>query len=339
MSTNRPTRSPFISIIGLGLTGTSLGLALKRGEGDFDVVGHDREPEAARNASKLGAVDRTQWNLHAAVDGADMVVLALPLQEIDETLGHIAEDLQPGSMVLACVTTMEPAIADGDKHLPDTVHFVAAHPIVVGVNSTTQPRAGLFDGATFCLAPSVQTAPEAVQLASDFVERVGAKPYYVDAAEHDGIMAGVDQLPQLLAAAFMRMFGQSPSWQETQRFAGSRFGSATELTGSAPQLYNEFMSNRAALAARLDQLQRELAQWRAWLEADPDPASTEGDDPMLLQALTDAAKAHDGWLASVAQQSWGEPGAEMADVENPNMMRQLFFGNMFAGRRGRGGEK
>ena len=329
---------PFITIIGLGLTGTSLGLALKREEGDFDVVGHDREPEAARQASKLGAVDRTQWNLHAAVDGADLVLLALPLHEIDETLGHIAEDLQPGNLVLACVTAMEPAIAAADKHLPETVHFVAAHPILVGVNSSTPPRATLFDGVTFCLAPSVQTAPEAIGLASDFVERVGAKPYYVDAAEHDGIMAGVDQLPQLVAAALMRMFSQSNSWQETQRFAGSRFGNATDLRGSADQLYNEFMANRAALALRLDQLQQELDHWRAWLAAPPDTGA-EDEDPPLLAALTQTTAAQEQWQTSVAQQSWDEPGAETADVENPNMMRQLFFGNMFGGRRGRGNDR
>ena len=90
---------PIISIIGLGLRGASMGSALQREDGNFEIVGHDKAPEAAQAARKQGAVQRTEWNLHRACDGADMVLAAVPSSELGELMQQIAEDLKPGSCV------------------------------------------------------------------------------------------------------------------------------------------------------------------------------------------------------------------------------------------------
>ena len=102
---------PIIAIIGLGLTGASLGLGLQRTPGNFEIVGHDKNPEAAQAARKLGAVQRTEWNLHAACERADMVVLAVPLSELPELFTHIGQDIKPNVLVFAIVNVMQPAIA------------------------------------------------------------------------------------------------------------------------------------------------------------------------------------------------------------------------------------
>ena len=72
---------PIITIIGLGVTGTSLGLALQRSEGNFEIVGHDKSPEASQQARQLGAVQRAEWNLHRACEGAELIVLATPIDQ------------------------------------------------------------------------------------------------------------------------------------------------------------------------------------------------------------------------------------------------------------------
>src|SRR3712207_7189865 len=93
---------PRITIIGTGFVGTALGLGLQRLRGpksDFEIVGHDRKAEANGIAKKRGAVDRTDWNLINAIDGADLVFIATPVQAIRETLAAIGPHVKPGAIV------------------------------------------------------------------------------------------------------------------------------------------------------------------------------------------------------------------------------------------------
>ena len=227
---------------------------------------------------------------------------------------------------MAMSSVMQPAIDVADRQLPDNVHFVVSHPIISGVGGTLTPRADLFDDVAFCLAPSLNTDPEAVQLASDFAERLGAKPFFVDAGEHDGIMAGVEQLPQLVAAALMRMTAASPSWAENKRLAGRRFAQGTELGAGANQIYAGFQTNRANLLFRIDQLQQELTQWRALLEAE---APEEGPDPLLAE-LKRVVKQREQWEIQAELKRWDEaPGMDELD-DQPGFMRQMLMGGMFS---------
>ena len=321
---------PIISIIGLGTTGASLGLALQQDEGNFELVGHDKSPDATKQASKLGAVNRTEWNLHRACENAEMIVLAMPLSEARDTLEHIAEDLTPGRMVFTATNMMEPAVKVADGLLPEGVHFVAGHPILPSAGDDPTPRADLFVEAIFCLAPGLQTDPDAVQLASDFVERVGAKPLYVDPYEHDGIIAGVELLPQLLSAALMRSSSHAAGWQESRKLAGRRFALATEPGGTPRQMYEAFMADRDNLLVRLDQFQEELNTWRSLLNTD-DPAGDE--EHPLFSALDETIDARLDWESQVKFKQWSDPSdVAVPERSSGGIMRQMFFGNMFSRR-------
>jgi prephenate dehydrogenase len=321
--------TPKITIIGLGLTGTSIGLGLQRQEGDFEIVGHDKEPEITGAAKKAGAINRSEWNLHKAYEGADMVILAVPLSELDELLELMAEGLKPGALLMAAVNVMQPAIEIANTRLSDAVHFVAGHPILTGVGGSLSPRADLFEDAVFCLAPSLNADPNAVQLASDFVERLGANPLFVDAQEHDGIIAGVEQLPQIMAAALMRTSISSPGWAEAQRMAGRRFAQATELGSSADQIFSSLETNRANLAYRIEQLQRELGEWKRLLEMD---APEEGEHP-LLTALKKVVRSRNEWEIHAELKRWDlAPTVTGDEPEQRGFMRQMFLGNFFKGR-------
>ncbi|MEX1018054.1 MAG: prephenate dehydrogenase/arogenate dehydrogenase family protein [Litorilinea sp.] len=264
---------PIIAILGLGLRGASMGLALQREEATFEIVGHDRDPQATQAAKRSGAVHRTEWNLHNACEGADMIVLALPFAELEEMLGHIAEDLKPGALVFALVSLMQPTIDLADRLLPSHAHFVVGRPVLSGVGGQLEQRADLFEEIVFALAPGLQTEADAVQLASDYVERVGATPFFVDAAEHDGIVAGVEQLPQLLAAILMRQASAAPGWREARRLAGRQFAHATELGQSAEQILAALEPNRANLLHRLRALHTEMEAWMQWLAGEPGSAA------------------------------------------------------------------
>jgi prephenate dehydrogenase len=321
---------PKITIIGLGVTGASMGLALQKEEADFEIVGHDKSQDAVAAARKAGAVNRTDWNLHGACENADLLITAVPLLELDELYAQIAEDLKPGCMVLGVVSLMEPAIAAADRSIPEHAHFVAGHPVLTGVGGALSMRADLFQDVVFSLASSVHTDASAMQLASDFVDRVGATPLFVDAMEHDGIMAEVEQLPRVVAAALMRLSASSAGWREARRLAGRQFAQATELGGSANQLYSSLRANREKVLVRLRQLQQELGDWVALLEQDPEAEET---DPLLdLLERVEGERLDLEVHAELKNWDEGSPTAEDTNKADSGFMRQMFLGNMF-GRR------
>ncbi|MBV7329252.1 prephenate dehydrogenase/arogenate dehydrogenase family protein [Chloroflexi bacterium TSY] len=322
---------PIITIIGLGLTGTSLGLALQRQEGNFEIVGHDKEPNAASGARKMGAVHRTEWNLHRSCESAEMLVLAVPLKELEELLDLIQEDLHSDCLVLAIAKVMQPTLDLAVKHLPSNVHFVTGHPILTGIGGSLTIRDDLFTDVPFCLSTGLETDGAAVQLATDFVERISAKPLFMDAQEHDGIVAGVEQLPQFLAAILLQTMSQSAGWAEARRLAGRQFAQGTELAGGAERLYADFQTNRENILLRIEQFETALAQWRELLTKDFAPESYEGEDHPLLAALKQVETVREQWETQAFLKNWDEtPVTEQ--VAGSNFIQQMFFGNLLRNR-------
>lgn len=316
---------PIVTIIGLGVVGSGMGLGLQREEPNFEIVGHDKAPEVTQAARKQGAVHRTEWNLFRACEGAELIVLAVPLSEVDGLLKLLAEEVKPGTLILVLSSLLQPAIDAAARHLPAGVHCVAGHPVLTGIGGAPTADAALFEGVVFALDAGVKTEPEAVQLASDFVERVGATPLYVDAQEHDGIIAGVEQLPQLVAAALMRMSAAGAGWREARRLAGHQFAGATDLGSNPAGLFAALQGNKQNIALRLRQLREELAVWAELLEAEP-----EGDEKHpLLAALENAVEERDVWEAQTITKNWEErPTTGSSNINSGGFLRQMFLGNL-----------
>ena len=113
-----------ITIVGLGKRGSSVGLALKSSELDFRVIGHDKEAEVAKQARTLGAVDSTPWNLIAACEPADVVILTIPFDQVQKTLMAVGPELRPGCVVLDTSPFKQPVIAWAARCLGYGVQFV-----------------------------------------------------------------------------------------------------------------------------------------------------------------------------------------------------------------------
>jgi prephenate dehydrogenase len=318
---------PVISIIGLGLVGTSLGLALQREPGNFEIVGHDRNQENTQQARRINAVQRSEWNLHSAFEPAEMVIFTVPLSELRDLLPHLREDLKSGALVFVISDVIQPALELVAAHLPPQTHVVAGHPILTGVGGALVPRADLFDETIFCLAAAVDTDPQAMQLGSDLVERVGAKPHFVDAQEHDGVIAGVEQLPQLMAAMLVQMNVSASGWREGKRLAGRTFAQASELGDNAAQLFDAWQSNRANLLVRLEQLRRTAAAWQELLNTPPD---ANGKHP-LLGMLEVTVEERLRWEGQAMLKQWDET-LKPEKVEGRSVFQQMFFGGLM-GRR------
>jgi len=315
---------PKIAIIGLGVIGASLGLGLQREPGNFEIVGHDKDADNTQRARKLNAVQRTEWNLHNACDGAELILLTLSLSELAETLPHIREDVKPETLIFAITNIMQPAIDIAAKHLAPETHFVVGHPILTGIGAPLAARVDLFNEVTFGIAPGRNTDPSAVQLASDFVERLGAKPLFVDPQEHDGIIANVEHLPQMLAALLMRLSADSAGWREARRLAGRVFAQSTELDATASELFGALQNNRANLLQRIDQLQNELVHWRGLLEAEGAPDTKHP----LLATLEQVVEQREQWEAQAYLKRWDDSAPTTTPpAETGGMFRQMFFGN------------
>lgn len=289
-----------IAIVGLGLLGTSAGLALHRYADRVTVVGHDRDPGLAAAAKRAGAVDRTDWNLIGAVSRADRVLFALPLNELRSTLSAIAQDLKPGCVLLDMSDVKAQVMAWAAELLPDTVHFVGGHPILVVESlEPAAAQADLFTGKLFCLTPATSANAEAVHLAADLVESLGAKPFFLDPLEHDGMAAGVEHMPQLVAGALLSLAAQSSGWQDMRKLAGSQFYSSTLITaGDGHTVAGSLLANREQTLRSTDALIEKLAAWRDLLAGGDAEALAKQFDAVLAEGRQ--------WVSAQTRGSWEE---------------------------------
>ncbi len=317
-------KKPRIAIVGLGFIGGSIGLALHQAEGDFEVVGHDRERSAASQAQKIGAVDKTDWNLISACEDADLIVIATPVGAIKDTLAAIAPYLKLGCLITDTASIKAPVVQWADEILPEEAYFVGGNPIVGGAGTTTADRpsggtdaakADLFSGAVYCLTPAAGTAPDAVRLASDFVSLLGAVPYFLDPLEHDGLMAGVDHLPFVLSAALLGITAESTTWREMRKLAGGAFESATRFVSADPTTYRDAcLANSENIVRWIDAYSGKLAELKETVLA--------GDAEKLGQVFEEALIARQKWLKAREEGHWEEVSAEMPTMAS--FMGQVF---------------
>jgi prephenate dehydrogenase len=312
-----------VSIIGLGLIGASAGLALHRYHEKLTVVGHDRSPELSSKAKRSGAVDRTEWNLINAVVNADRLIIALPLSEIRAALDAIKQDLQPGCIVVDTADVKTQVMEWAAELLPPEVHFVGGHPIVL--SETLEPdgaRADLFQGKLFCLTPSTRTDATAVQLAADVAEALGAKPYFLDAQEHDGLVAGVEHLPALLAAALMSITSDSAGWKDMRKLAANQYFASTLLTArSGAEALAGPVANREHAIHWLDAAIAELTLYRDEL--------ARGEADQLVGRVDRGLAAGYSWLNATYTGNWDADPNAAADLPSArSSMRDMFFGRL-----------
>ena len=287
------------TVIGLGLVGSSIGLALKKTGANLEVVGHDKDNEAARSAHRNGCVDRTEWNLISACDGADLIVISTPLAGIKSTLTAIAAELKEGCVVTDTASLKVPVLGWAREYLPATVHFVGGHPVVGKWETATlgsgreaavvrRPVADLFAGVPYCVTPATNTPPAALQRVSDLVEAIGARPYYMEAAEHDGLVAVVEQVPLLMALALQDVVSVSPAHREIARLSSADFGRVTEpLTGDAQKLSEVCELNAANVGRWLDSFISRLTGLRE--------SVVHQDSAALQKAFATVLEARAGW--------------------------------------------
>jgi prephenate dehydrogenase len=306
-----------VAILGTGLIGSSVGLAIKAARPATHVTGYDASGDSVRRAQRAKAIDRGA-SLLEAVREVDLVVLATPVGAMRALFEEIGPVLKEGTVVTDTGSTKARVLEWAQSALPPHVHFVGGHPMA-GKTETGPDAADarLFQGAVWCLTPSPNASRQAIDRVVKLVETLGASPYFLDADEHDGLVAAVSHLPYLMSVALIGHLGGERSWRESASLAAGGFAYATHLSDSDPQMFADIArTNRENVVLRIDRYIEALTSLRDAIAA---------DDPGLKQRLEQARALHQDWLSGRAQCLTPEAGAELPSN------RSLLAGGLLGG--------
>ncbi len=246
-----------VAIVGVGLIGGSLGMALKGRRLAQRVIGIGRNPERLDKAVALGAIDVGVTDLTRGVAGADVVVLCTTVGHIVETLPGVLEAVRRGAVVTDVGST-KGAIA---RRAAGSPLFVGGHPMAgseqAGVESATPL---LFEEATWAVTPTEETDPGALRTVERLAREVGATTLTLSPEAHDAMLAVTSHLPHVLASALMRQAAAAQRVHaQTQRLTAGSFADATRVAASPPEIWRDVcLTNREALLAALHGFRAEL---------------------------------------------------------------------------------
>jgi prephenate dehydrogenase len=299
----------------LGQIGASIGLGLA-GQKQIVRVGQDIEPSVVKKAEKLGAVDKVIINLAKAVKEADVVVLALPVDQIKETLEFIAPELKPETVVIDTAPVKEAVIEWAGKALPERCYYVGMTPVLNplylmdGDWGVDAAHADLFKNGLFAIVAPSRSSSEALRMATELAGLLGAEHMFADVVEIDGLMASTHLLPQLLAAGLSGMTIDQPGWLEGRKLAGRSFAKVTDPTVSAESaaaLASEAVNNRTNAIRVLDTLVARLLEMRAEIE--------DQDLQALEQRFTQVRQGRMNWWKERWNANWA--AKEQGGLETP----------------------
>jgi prephenate dehydrogenase len=286
-----------IAIIGLGLIGNSMGMAIKKNAANaqsVQIVGFDPDRKLEELALRQHAsVDEIAPDLERAVRGAQIVVIATPPSAVREVLAAIDPFLEEGATVTDALPYKEQVMAWAGELLSPRVSFVGGHPFSRTVDLGTaahsaNPSADLFLGAPYCIMPAPSASNESLSRVIGLAETIGAEPRFLDPREHDSFMAATTHLPVAASAALMRVTTGSPAWSDMSGLAHGDFRSMADPLSADPVLLSDAIhNNRQSLVRWLDAYLIAVQEIRDLL--------AEDDRDALLTALTELHEAQTNW--------------------------------------------
>ncbi|MCY3005026.1 MAG: prephenate dehydrogenase/arogenate dehydrogenase family protein [Planctomycetota bacterium] len=266
-----------VCIIGVGLLGGSIGLALHRKRLAKHVVGVGRTTSRLDAAIRRGAIDEATDDILVGAKDADLVIACVPIQSIVDSLDIASKVALPDAMLTDVGSTKHTIIKAACGRLSDR-QFLGSHPIAGGHHSGVEHATGtLLDSALVVLTPTEATCPELVTRMSRFWEAMGSKITLLDAASHDQALAISSHLPHVVASA---LAFSTP--HEILPFVGKGWLDSTRIAGSNPQLWRQILEENQAPA--LHALKKFATICETWIEA------LEGSDFDRIEELLQSGK-------------------------------------------------
>ena len=244
-----------VTIVGVGLIGASLGLALKKAGVVNKVLGVGRSPENLDQALKMGAIDAVV-DLVEAAKQSDVIVLCVPVAQMRAAFETIEPHLESRTMLTDAGSTKGDVISAAKEVLgKKACQFVPAHPIAGGAqHGASAAKADLFEGKLTILCPLQENSPQDTDLIEGFWQSVGSTVKKISCVQHDAIYAAVSHLPHILSFALMASVVNSEDAEQKLSHVGAGFKDFTRIAASSPEMWRDIcLGNRTAILKELDQ--------------------------------------------------------------------------------------
>ncbi|MDP7011781.1 MAG: prephenate dehydrogenase/arogenate dehydrogenase family protein [Verrucomicrobiota bacterium] len=280
---------PKITLVGVGLLGGSIGLAVKQRGVCGRVVGFVRRAESVKECLSAGVVDEATQDLAAAVADASLIILCTPVGDMGELAAQLKPHLAAESVITDVGSVKAGVVREVEPVLP---RFVGSHPMCgsekIGV---VHARGDLFVDAACAVTPTDQSDPTAVETVNNFWTALGSNVISLTAEDHDTIVARTSHLPHVVASALVDAVLAKPRARESM-FLGAGFRDTTRLASGSPPMWRDIaLTNADAIARSIDDLQVELERVKAALDA---------KDAVALETFfTEGQFSRDQWLQSL----------------------------------------
>ena len=251
-----------VALIGLGLIASSMAHAMKAHGLAGEIVGYARSDETRRVALEMGFVDRVTATAAEAVQGADLVVLAVPIGAMAGLAAEIGPHLAPGATLTDVGSVKQAVIAAVVPHVPAGVHFIPGHPMAG--TEYSGPRSGfatLFQNRWWLLTPLDGTDAGAVARLRGLLEAMGANVDTMDAPHHDLVLAVVSHTPHLIAYTMVGVADDLRRVSNTEviKYSATGFRDFTRIAASDPTMWRDvFLTNKEATLDILGRFTEEL---------------------------------------------------------------------------------
>lgn len=279
-----------VTIVGVGLLGGSLGLAIKQRGLAKQVVGFVRRTESIEACQRKGVVDAAMLDLHAAVESSDLVILCTPIAQMRELAGKLASSLAKDALVTdvgsvkgVVIEELESVIANAGGH------FIGCHPMAgaeqMGVQSA---RADLFENAICAITPTKQSPAKFVDDLEEFWKSMGARPIRLTPEMHDDFVSRSSHLPHIVAAELANYVLSPVHPKEQALMCATGFRDTTRVASGSPEMWRDIaLANRKNLARVLGVFIEDLREFQLAVE--------NGDGKSIEEFFTMAKQRRDNW--------------------------------------------
>ncbi|OGP12928.1 MAG: prephenate dehydrogenase [Deltaproteobacteria bacterium GWA2_47_9] len=277
-----------LTVIGVGLIGGSLAMALRKKGMVGEIVGVGRSIPNLELAAKLDVIDKFTTDPAAGAIGADLVVIATPVASMAEMMKKIAPYLKEGAIVTDVGSVKGAITREAKGLLPTGVHFVGGHPIA-GTEESGVCAAfpALFEKHRCILTPTVKTDKEALNKIKEIWEAAGSEVILMDAEKHDSILAAVSHLPHVIAYSLVNTVDDVKDFEESiLKYSAGGFRDFTRIASSSPEMWRDIcLLNREAVIDMITRFEKSLSRLKRYIK--------ESDGHEIFKEFDKSKKARD----------------------------------------------
>ena len=293
-----PVRWEKVTLVGVGLLGGSLGLALKKKHRAKSVVGYVRRPASVAECERAGAVDVATVDLRVAIQDADLIILCTPIAQMRSLVRQFLPVVKKGAVVTDVGSVKASVVRDLESIVNGASgHFVGSHPMA-GAEKTgvMAARADLFDNAVCVVTPTRKSNGSAVKAVEELWRAVGARLLRMSPAAHDKLVSRTSHLPHVVAAQLANFVLGLPQPAEQAKLCANGFRDTTRVASGSPEMWRDIvLANRKNVLGALKGFTEDLRAFQLLL--------ANGDPEGISEFFVRAKQRRDSWSTAMTSPS------------------------------------